>query len=87
MRSVIPAFAGMTKLKGAPFGSKPDTRPASIDVNIRALPPLKAEGVSFMNIDRPSTNESTLLRKRKYEEMTPPLSMGGRPDSLPRWIG
>jgi hypothetical protein len=32
-----------------------------------------------MNIDRPSTNESTLLRKRKYDEMTPPLSMGGRP--------
>lgn len=33
-----------------------------------------------MNIDRPSTNESTLLRKRKYDEMTPsPMSMGGRP--------
>ena len=33
-----------------------------------------------MNIDRPSTNESTLLRKRKYDEMmAPPLSMGGRP--------
>ena len=32
-----------------------------------------------MNIDRPSTKESTLLRKRKYDEMTPPLSLGGRP--------
>lgn len=32
-----------------------------------------------MNIDRPSTKESTLLRKRKYDEMTPPLSLNGRP--------